>query len=147
MFVGILALAVAVVVGLSVWGEPEPVRLPTVQAEGGHVRIPVSAVSDGHAHFYAYEGSRSLRFFVLRGSDGVLRTAFNTCDVCFRSRNGFRHVGDTMVCDKTDQRLPSRLLDQPQEGCNPVPLESAVEEGVLVVRTADLETGAQHRDP
>lgn len=144
MFVGILALAVAVVAGLSVWGERQTVHLPTVKAEGGFVRIPVSGVSDGHAHFYVYEGSRPVRFFVLRGSDGVLRAAFDTCDVCFRSGKGYRHVGDTMVCNQTNQRLPSRLSNQPQEDCNPVPLESAVEQDVLVLRSSDLEKGAQY---
>ena len=60
---------------------------PLVKAEQGRVSIPVAEVDDGQAHFFTFEhaGTR-VDFFLLKSADGVVRAAFDTCDVCFREK-------------------------------------------------------------
>src|SRR5512137_1419675 len=49
-----------------------------VQAVNGVVAIPVAKVSDGKAHFYRYsDGGTEVSFFLLKASDGTLRSAFD----------------------------------------------------------------------
>lgn len=120
-------------------------RFEVVQARDGTVRLPVARVGDGRAHFFTYRwGSRAIDFFVLKSSDGVLRAAFDTCDICYPDRKGYRQEGDLMVCNKCEQKFPSALVNERRGGCNPAPLERTVDGDVLVLRSADLEAGARY---
>ncbi len=142
-FIGIAVAAAALaVVGFILFGGG-PGGFDVVQAEAGEVRLPVSAVGDGQAHFYTYKGNgRDVNFFVIRSSDGVIRAAFDACDVCFSERKGYRQVGDLMVCNNCDQQFPSVKVNVIKGGCNPAPLDRRVEGDYLVLRAADIETGA-----
>jgi uncharacterized membrane protein len=113
----------------------------TVTAEAGMVRIPLSDVNDGQAHFFTYEGRKPVNFFVLRSSDGVIRTAFDACDVCFKEKKGYRQEGDLMVCNNCGQKFPSVKINVMRGGCNPAPLNRAVQGETLVLRASDIESG------
>lgn len=142
-FIGIaVAVAALAVVGFILFGGG-PSGFDVVRAEAGEVRLPVSAVGDGQAHYYTYKGAgKDVNFFVIRSSDGVIRAAFDACDVCFRERKGYRQEGDLMVCNNCGQQFPSVKVNVIKGGCNPAPLERQVEGDYLVLRTADIETGA-----
>lgn len=145
MFAAGLAVAVALVVGLDLWTQREwDARFAPVQAEGQAVRLPLARVGDGQAHFFRYEGSRPIRFFVARDSNGVFRAAFDACDVCFEKRLGYRQDGDRMVCRECGQTFPIGLVNERSGGCNPAPLERTVEGAFLVLRIPDLEAGARY---
>lgn len=138
----LIAVAVAVVAVLSVilsgGGEQQ---FDAVAADNGIVRIPVSAVSDGKAHYYTYNG---INFFMLKSSDGVIRAAFDACDVCFPAKKGYRQEGDYMVCNNCGQRFASVNINVLKGGCNPAPLERTVEGNTVVVKVSDIETGRKY---
>jgi uncharacterized membrane protein len=114
-----------------------------VKAEAGVVKLPIADVNDGKAHFYTYKGNgRDVNFFVLRSSDGVIRAAFDACDVCYREKKGYTQVGDLMVCNNCGQQFPSVKINVLKGGCNPAPLDRAVQGDYLVLKAADIETGA-----
>lgn len=115
--------------------------LKTVTAEAGVVRIPIAEVNDGQAHFYKYNGQKPVNFFVLRSSDGIIRAAFDACDVCFKEKKGYRQEGDLMVCNNCGQRFPSVRINEVRGGCNPAPLDRAVQGEELVLRASDIESG------
>lgn len=145
IFVGLFAFAVAVVLGLNAWTEWEwAARFTPVQATGEAVRLPLADVGDGQAHFYAYEGSRSIRFFVVRSPDGVFRAAFDACETCFEKRKGYRQDGDVLVCRKCGETFLFRQVNGPRGECVPAPLERAVEGDFLVLRVRDLDAGARY---
>ena len=77
----------------------------------------------------------------MKSSDGVARAAFDTCDVCFRERRGYRQVGDNMICNNCGRAFPSRDINVLQGGCNPAPIERTVEGDRLVLRASALEQG------
>lgn len=113
---------------------------------GQDLALPVAAFADGRARFYRYitATGRDVRFFVMRSSDGVVRAAFDSCDVCFRERLGYRQAGDTMICNNCGQTFPSRSINVLQGGCNPAPIARTVQGGHVVLRAAALEEGAQY---
>lgn len=115
-------------------------------AAGQDVHIPLAQLNDGQAKFYRYplSNGREIEFFAIRSSDGVYRAAFNSCDVCFQARRGYRQEGDNMVCNKCNQRFPSQYINELKGGCNPVPLTRTVDGNVLVVRTDDLQAGGYY---
>lgn len=115
-----------------------------VRAEAGVVNIPLSEVEDGKAHYYTYisgNPSRKINFFVLQSSDGVIRTAFDACDVCFSEKKGYRQKGDFMVCNNCGQRFPSTKINELKGGCNPAPIEREIIGENLVIRADEIEKG------
>jgi len=141
--IGIVAgvLIAAAVAFILIGGGPSS-GFKTVSAEAGVVKVPLSEVNDGHAHFYSFNGSKKINFFVLKSSDGVIRAAFDACDVCYASKKGYRQEGDTMVCNNCGQRFPSTKINEIKGGCNPAPLDRKVDGSNLIMRTQDIETGA-----
>ena len=142
--VGIVAgVLVAAAAAFLLFGGGPSSGFATVKAEaGGTVRIPLSEISDGQAHFYTYKGNKSINFFVLKSSDGVIRAALDACDVCYASKKGYRQEGDTMVCNNCGQRFPSARINEVKGGCNPAPLNRYIDGQYLVLNAQDIETGA-----
>jgi uncharacterized membrane protein len=138
--IGIAALIIAFV-GIVIFSGGDS-RFKPVEAEAGIVRLPVSEINDGYAHYYTYKSSRgSINFFVLRSSDGVIRAAFDACDVCYREKKGYRQEGDYMVCNNCGQRFLSTQINVIRGGCNPAPLDRYVEGQYLVFKASDIEKG------
>ncbi len=139
--IGVAALAAALV-GFIIFGGGGTSPFEVVTAQAGEVRLPVAAISDGNAHYFTYKGSaRDVNFFVLRSSDGVIRAAFDACDVCYREKKGYRQVGDLMVCNNCGQQFPSVKVNVLRGGCNPAPLERQIQGDYLVLKASDIETG------
>ena len=115
---------------------------PAVAADNGVVRLPLSTFDDGNAHFYTYmhEG-QPIEFFVLKSKDGVVRAAFNACDVCFPAKKGYHQEGDEMVCNNCGSRFPAAQINVVRGGCNPSPLTRTIDGDSLVIQVSDLIGG------
>lgn len=138
--IGLGIATVAFVAFVLFGGGADPFTVVT--AEAGTVTIPVAEVSDGKAHYYTYHGAgRKVNFFVLKSSDGVLRAAFDACDVCFREKKGYRQEGNHMVCNNCGQRFASVNINVLKGGCNPAPLNRHVKDDTIVFNASDIESG------
>jgi uncharacterized membrane protein len=118
---------------------------PIAAAAGGaDVAVPVAELAGGVARFYRYPtaAGNEVRFFVMRSSDGVVRAAFDTCDVCYREKKGYRQEGDAMVCVNCSQRFRSTDINEIRGGCNPAPIERVVRDGQVLLSAAALNAGA-----
>ncbi|MGI6004913.1 MAG: DUF2318 domain-containing protein [Christensenellales bacterium] len=85
--------------------------------------IPVSDVSQT-AMFYPVEidGTR-LEVIAVMASDDTIRTAFNTCQVCYDSGRGYyKQSGDSLVCQNCGNRFKMDQVEVMSGGCNPVPI-------------------------
>lgn len=140
----IVASLIAASIGLIVWnvlpgsGGGDG-KFSVVRAAQGQILIPATQVSDGKAHFFTYKnGATDVNFLVIKSSDGQIRAALDTCDVCFRGRMGYRQEGDYMVCNKCNQKFHSNLINEIKGGCNPVPLQRAVIDGKVAIPEAEL---------
>ena len=115
---------------------------PPATAENGAVRLPAAAFDDYKAHYYTYmQGDRPIEFFVLKSLDGVVRAAFNACDVCFQSRRGYTQEGDEVVCNNCGLRFPADQINVVRGGCNPSPLERNLDGDTLVIQVEDIVSG------
>lgn len=108
--------------------------------------IEIAKINDGLAHFYELpsQTGKTIRFFVLKSSDGVFRAAFDACDVCYREKKGYRQEGDNMVCNNCGRKFPSNLINVEQGGCNPAPLDRTIDGEYLVIKKSDIELGVRY---
>ncbi len=145
----LLVIAVLLIVGIAMVGwkfaGTTDGKYPLVKAVSGQVSIPVGQIDDGNAHFFSYQqGEAGIDFFVLKSHDGVLRAAFDACDVCYREKKGYRQEGDEMICVNCGQRFSSDRINEVKGGCNPAPLARKVANGNLLISEQDLMLGARY---
>ena len=111
------------------------------------VSFPVSLFEDGKArHFEHVDGKFNIRYFILKSSDGIIRAAFDACDVCWPAGKGYYQEGDHMVCRNCGRRFASVLVNEVQGGCNPAPLNRSVDNGKLIIQIKDIQQGRQYFD-
>ena len=109
------------------------------------VTFPVSLFEDGKArHFEHVDGKHTIRYFILKSSDGTIRAAFDACDVCWPAGKGYYQEGDSMVCRNCGRRFASVLVNEVKGGCNPAPLNRALDNGKLVIQVKDIMDGKQY---
>ena len=64
-----------------------------------------------------------LEVLAVKASDGTIRTAFNTCQVCYNSGKGYYKVdGNELVCQNCGNRFGMDAVGVTKGGCNPVPI-------------------------
>lgn len=114
--------------------------------DASEVRIPLSEVSDGKAKFYeaVLANGRSARFFVVKTSDGIYRTALDACQVCFYAHKGYYQDGNDMVCRKCGRHFPITSIGYGTSGCHPMALHGTVDGSDLSMPASELESGSQY---
>jgi len=119
-------------------------RYTSVTDVNGEVSIGISDVSDGKAHYYLYKaGDKTIKFFIVKSPDGVLRAAFDACDVCFPAQKGYDQEGDFMLCKNCGRKFHSSRVNVVEGGCNPAPLERLEIDEKLVIKVADILPGGR----
>jgi hypothetical protein len=116
-----------------------------VKPANGMVFVPLSKVSDGSAHFFRLEESgKEFHFFIVKGSDGAIHTAFDACDVCFKEKKGYVQAGDKMQCKNCNQKFAiTRIGAASGGGCNPSHLPAKVDGRGVSIAVSDLVAGAR----
>ena len=119
----------------------------SINPEATTVAYPAASFNDGIARHYEYQHNDiTLRYFVLKSSDGVIRAAFDACDVCWPAGKGYYQDGDDMVCRNCGRRFASVLVNEVKGGCNPAPLTRGIVGDKLVIQTSDILEGKQYFD-
>jgi uncharacterized membrane protein len=107
---------------------------------GNVIKIPLAGITKT-AEFLDYDG---IEFFIVRAKDGSVKTAFNACDVCYRSKKGYRQEGDDMVCNNCGNHYRISGLGTANlkgGGCWPGYLEATIEGDYMVIAKSSLEAG------
>ncbi len=93
------------------------------------------------AKFFPYNvGGTKMEVLAVKASDGTIRTAFNTCQVCYGSGRGYYKLdGDILVCQNCGNRFEPDQVEMQKGGCNPVPIfdEDKSDDGQNIVITKD----------
>lgn len=114
----------------------------TASANATEVHYPVTLFDDGQAHHFSYHANdMTIRYFILKSTDGVIRAAFDACDVCWPAGKGYYQEGDEMICRNCGRRFASTLINEVKGGCNPAPLNRSVVNDQLVIKTEDILQG------
>ncbi len=112
------------------------------------VTYPVKNFEDGKARFYEYkaEGNLTIKYFIIKSSDGAVRAAFDACDVCWPEGKGYFQQGDFMVCRNCGKRFASVRVNEVKGGCNPAPLSRQLVGPAVVIKVADILEGKKYFD-
>jgi uncharacterized membrane protein len=150
LFVIIACVGLAVVAGIVYFqgaGEdPSAVASSSAVAAVDNVSHPLAPFEDGKARYFQYktEDGSVIKYFVLKSSDGVMRAAFDACDVCWRAGKGYYQNGDVMVCRNCGQKFASVKVNEVKGGCNPAPLAREVVGDNLVIKVSDIKEGQRY---
>ncbi len=97
--------------------------------------IPISEVTET-AKYYPYSvNGTDMEIIALKASDGTVRTALNTCQVCYDSGRGYyMQEGNALVCQNCGNRFSADQVELVKGGCNPVPIikENKTENGTNI---------------
>lgn len=96
-----------------------------VISETGDLIIPIDEITTT-ATFYPVEvDGTTLEVLAVKASDGTIRTAFNTCQICYSSGRGFyKQSGDNFICQNCGNIFGTSDVEVTRGGCNPVPIFS-----------------------
>ena len=141
-----VCVALLVFVGLTFFNKLG--KNPKAVALAKQITHPVAVFEDGKARHFQLDtkDGLSIRYFVLKSSDGVIRAAFDACDVCWYSGKGYYQDGDYMVCRNCGKRFASIKVNEIKGGCNPAPLERKVVGDNLVIQVKSILEGKKYFD-
>lgn len=103
--------------------------------EDGDIIIDESEITE-EATFLSYEiDGVTISFIVVRGTDGNVRVAFNTCQSCNPSPNAyFVQIGEYFECQNCGSRFHVDDIGVKRGGCNPAPVdELKAEDGFIII--------------
>lgn len=108
-----------------------------VQVENGVITIPVTQVNDNKLHRFSYitPNNVAMRFIVVGKGNGLFGIGLDACDIC--GVVGYYERGDNVVCMNCDVIINKQTIGFPG-GCNPIPFPNKVENGNILIKTADL---------
>ncbi len=136
-------VSVVAVAGFTLFNQGSPDDYTAANDSGAEIRIELADVSDGQAHYYKLDSAQGeIKFFVVKSVDGVMRAAFDACDVCYKSKKGYRQEGEEMVCNNCNMRFRTDLVNEVKGGCNPAPLNRRIDGQQLVISKQDILNGA-----
>jgi len=106
----------------------------------GVVKIPLSSITNTLS-FYTYESNgTAIKFFAVKGTDGNVHVAFDTCDVC--GPKGYKQSGNDVVCNNCGKHFAINTIGTANVsgGCSPSHLPMNISGNSVVVKTSDLVT-------
>ena len=143
IIIGLMLLTALLVVSCSGNKNNETSGAATYELAGNDYIIPADQITDQMQIFEYDAKGTTVRFIVVRGSDGEIRTAYNACDVCGGAK-GYRQEGHDIVCNNCGKSFQINGLGTQNKGygCWPSFLSHKEENGNIVLDTAELEVGA-----
>ncbi len=120
----------------------EAVTGEVISTETGVIKIPVSDITNQAKFFSHNDGGNEVRFFAVRGSDGIIRTAFDACDVC-GGKKGYRQQGNDMLCNNCGLFFDIDDLGRKNRGggCWPTYLSHEVQGNYVIIKESELSAG------
>lgn len=91
--------------------------------ESGNIVIDTINIGS-KASFYTYDSEgTTIRLFAVKASDGTIRMAFNTCQVCNPSPKAyFIQNGKSFICQNCGNSFSTDNIGKERGGCNPIPI-------------------------
>ena len=118
---GLVAILLIVVLTLATGKDPEPEVLASNNA--GELIIDKANITKT-ASFYPYESNGTyMEIIAVRANDDTVRTALNTCQVCYNSGRGYyEQLGNVLICNNCGNQFTINQIELIKGGCNPVPI-------------------------
>ncbi len=131
-----LVVFVAIAISLITKGVPNKrAEITKSEATDNGLIIQKSELTD-QAKFYLYEvNGVKMEVLAFKASDDTIRTALNTCQVCYDSKRGYYvQNANMLVCQNCGNQFDADQVELIKGGCNPVPItkENKVEDEVTI---------------
>jgi uncharacterized membrane protein len=109
----------------------------------GSVRIDVADLQPQEVRFYRFlnTGNQEVKFFVGRDAAGHVQVAFDANEACAKTKRGYSHDGEWLVCNKCDKSFRLSEVNAGGGGCKPVPLAHRLQGSELLLAEADILQG------
>ena len=109
----------------------------------GRVQIDLADLKPQEVRFYRFlnSGNQEVRFFVGRDGAGQVQVAFDANEQCAKSKRGFRHEGEWMVCNKCDKAFRLSEVNSGGQGCQPIPVRHRMDGQRLLLAESDVLQG------
>ncbi len=115
-------------------------------ASGSNIEIPLESIGTQASYFDYDADGVTVELMAVLASDGTVRLALNTCQVCNGSPYAyFEQSGDNFICQNCKNVFTSTDIGKESGGCNPVPITSEyymVENETIVVQSSFLDKNA-----
>jgi uncharacterized membrane protein len=116
-----------------------------IKSEEGLV-ISISDISETPTFYPVTVDGTRMEVFAVKASDGTIRTAFNTCQVCNGSPKAYFKVSGTSVqCQNCGNKFAISKIGLEAGGCNPVPIldtDKTVTDEAVTIPYDTLQTNA-----
>lgn len=153
-----LAAAVVVIAAVAVTLIPKNTEAPedltleiqpaesTSAASSGDIVIQTGDIGT-EASYFDYDASGiTVQVLAVEASDGTVRLALNTCQVCNGSPYAyFEQDGDLFICQNCKNRFASMEIGIVSGGCRPVPITDDIyteQDGTITIPASYLEESA-----
>lgn len=114
------------------------------------IKHDLSAVTTT-AEYYSWDyylsstKKKIIKYFIVKDDAGIIKSAFDACDVCYGSQKGYQQVGNQMQCMNCGNKyLISKLGTAGTGGCWPGYIPNEIEGDQLVITDSDLKAGAYY---
>lgn len=109
----------------------------------GAMAIDLAGLGPQDVRFFRFlnPGNQEVRFFVGRDAAGAVQVGFDANELCAKTKRGYRHEGEWLVCNKCDKSFRLAEVNAGGGGCKPVPLKHRVEGDRLLLAENDVLAG------
>lgn len=115
-------------------------------ADGSDIVIRTADIGTDASYFDYDADGVTVQVFALLASDGTIRLALNTCQVCNGSPYAyFEQDGDWFICQNCGNRFASTEIGIASGGCRPVPITEEIyteQNEIITVPASFLEENA-----
>lgn len=156
--IGVICAVVLVIIGISfvfintkntdsyAKAEENNSNEATMQTEGIVIN---KADITSTAKFYKYKsGKVDIEVIAVKASDGSIRTALNTCQICYDSGRGYyKQQGSYLICQNCGNRFSLNQIEKIKGGCNPVPIlakDKTETEDIVVISKEYLDSQKEY---
>lgn len=119
----------------------------TSSSSGEDLVISLDGITDQASFYPAEVNGTAMEVIAVKAPDGTIRTAFNTCQVCYDSGRGYyEQSGDKLVCQNCGNQFSMDRVQVEAGGCNPWPIMDAdktVTEDSITISYEFLDQSAQ----
>ena len=114
----------------------------TSAAAGDYIEIPLAEITGQLKAYSLTDDGVQIKYFVVLGSDGIPRTAFEACDVCGGDK-GYEQQGNNIKCRKCGKVFTIDGLGTQNNGygCWPSYLPNEIKGDNLLIKVEDIKNG------
>lgn len=96
----------------------------------GNIVIDTAEIGEDASFINCDVDGVNVQLIAVKGSDGTVRLAYNTCQICTPSpRAYFVQEGDVFTCQNCGNQFDRDEIGESAAGCNPTTVDGVSEEG------------------